>query len=1149
MTTLARGPHDLGHDPDDALVHEVETLVRQWLDAAATKPVDPAARQLAAVLKDPAGLDFTVGFVDRVIRPEDTGVAAQSFRELARSTPRFLPWHLRTGVRLGAAVSAFAPGLVIPIVRRALRHMVGHLLVDATESRLDKAITHLRSRDVRLNINLLGEAVLGEKEADRRLAGTRRLLSRPDVDYVSIKVSATVPPHSPWAFDEAVAHIERSLLPLFRLAADAPTSKFINLDMEEYRDLDLTIAVFTRLLDRPELKNLEAGIVLQAYLPDALSAMQHLQEWAAARRARGGATIKVRVVKGANLPMERVEAALHDWPLATWSTKQESDTNYKRVLRWAMTPERLANVRLGVAGHNLFDVAYAWVLAGRRGVQDGLEFEMLLGMAEGQAAAVKETVGGLLLYTPVVHPQEFDVAIAYLVRRLEEGASQDNFMSAVFDLHDDAGLFARERARFVASLEALDDTVPPPHRVQDRRLPVADTPSAEFANSPDTDPSLPGNRAWGRAITQRIATSRLGDDLVAAHTVTDAGTLDALVEGAAASGWSDRTGAERAAVLRQAAVELERRRADLLEVMASECGKTLDQGDPEVSEAIDFAAYYAGLAEDVDRVDGAVARPVRVTLVTPPWNFPVAIPTGSTLAALAAGSSAVVKPATQARRSGSMMVQALWDAGVPRDALCLVHVDEGDLGQRLVSHPAVDRLILTGAFETAELFRSFRPDLPLLAETSGKNALVVTPHADLDLAVKDLVHSAFGHAGQKCSAASLAILVGSVATSRRFREQLVDAVSSLKVGYPYDPTTQMGPLIEPARGKLQRALTVLAPGEEWLVEPRPLDADSPDGSGRLWSPGVKTGVKRGSEYHLTEYFGPVLGLISADTLDEAIAIQNEVDYGLTAGLHSFDRDELAQWLATVQAGNLYVNRGITGAIVRRQPFGGWKKSAVGAGTKAGGPSYLVGLSDWASAPATVTAPIDGAPQQLLDLARSVLDDDALALLTRAFGSDAAVWASDLGVAKDVTGLEIERNVLRHLPVPAWIRLESGSVTELLRVVGAALRAGAPVRISTVEPLPERVATALGGVGLTAVVEDAATWRDALAGLPSGRVRLIGGDRIAFAAASAGRPEIALYAQPVVEAGRVELLTFVHEQAIAVTDHRFGSPTTLVDGPL
>src|SRR6202035_669798 len=194
-----------------------------------------------------------------------------------------------------------------------------------------------------------------------------------------------------------------------------------------------------------------------------------------------------------------------------------------------------------------------------------------------------------------------------------------------------------------------------------------------------------------------------------------------------------------------------------------------------------------------------------------------------------------------------------------------VNLDEGGLGQRLVADPRVDRVILTGAFETAELFRGFRRDLPLLAETSGKNAIVVTPSADMDLAVRDLVRSAFGHAGQKCSAASLAILVGSVATSRRFRAQLVDAVTSLTVAWPSDAASQMGPVIEPPSGKLLEALTTLSPGERWLVGPRQLDS-----TGRLWSPGVKEGVAPGSPFHLTEYFGPVLGIMRASSLAHAI---------------------------------------------------------------------------------------------------------------------------------------------------------------------------------------------------------------------------------------------------------------------------------------
>ncbi|WP_313409820.1 bifunctional proline dehydrogenase/L-glutamate gamma-semialdehyde dehydrogenase [Aeromicrobium sp.] len=1133
----------------DPLADETVALVRHWLAESAKVPPDRAGTQLAGLLKDPKGLDFTVGFIDGVIRPEDPTIAARNFARLAADVPAFLPWHLRQAVRLGARAGRVVPRLVIPIVRRALRALVGHLVVDATDARLGRSIARIRRDGVRLNLNLLGEAVLGDREAARRLQGTHDLLARPDVDYVSIKVSATVAPHSPWAFDEAVDHVAENLLPLYRRAAEAETPKFINLDMEEYHDLDLTIAVFTKILETPGLEQLEAGIVLQAYLPDSFAAMVHLQEWAAARRARGGAGIKVRVVKGANLPMEHVDAELHGWPLATWSTKQESDTNYKRVLDHALHPERIANVRIGVAGHNLFDLAHAWLLAGRRGVRDGVEFEMLLGMAQSQAEVVRREVGGLLLYTPVVHPKDFDVAIAYLIRRLEEGASHDNFMSAVFELNDDTELFEREKDRFLASLGALDDTVPTPNRTQDRSAPVAEAaPAAAFQNTPDTDPSLAPNREWGRSILARVPDSRLGRDLVAEHTLKDADALEAVIASAVTHGeaWGHRPAEERARILEQAALRLEQRRGDLLEVMASEAGKTLDQGDPEVSEAIDFARYYAHLARSLDSVDGASFVPSRLTVVTPPWNFPVAIPAGSTLAALAAGSAVIIKPAPQAARCGSVMVEALWEAGVPRDVLHLVHVEESDLGRSLVSDPRVDRLILTGAYETAELFRSFRPDLPLLAETSGKNAIIVTPSADFDLAAKDIAASGFGHAGQKCSASSLVILVGSVATSTRFREQLVDAVTSLTVGWPSDPQTQMGPLIEPASGKLLRGLTTLDAGERWLVEPRRLDE-----AGQLWSPGVRAGVERGSTTHLTEYFGPVMGIMTAATLDEALELQNAVDYGLTAGLHSLDPVEIDSWLRRVQAGNLYVNRGTTGAIVRRQPFGGWKRSSVGAGTKAGGPHYLFGLGEWTRERSTAAASLDPRAERLLRAADEAhLPSDDLEFLERSFGSDAAAWRDELGVTRDISGLAAERNVLRHVPTPVHVRLAGDApLVDGLRVIGAGLVAGGTIDVSSAAPVPDAVRTVLQGFGVAFCVEDEPAWLARVERLRDARIRLVGGSRKSVADATHGKPDLAVYAHRPTEAGRVEILPFVREQAISITAHRFGTPNHLTDGLL
>ena len=1148
----AASPADSGPQAP-AFAEETVALVRRWLAEASGFPVVGSAAQLAGVLRDPRGLAFTVGFVDGVVRPEDLRVAAGTLARIAPDVPAFLPAPMRAAVRVGGLVAPFLPGVVVPIARRVLRSMVGHLIIDATDAKLGPAIDRIRGDGIRLNVNLLGEAVLGEGEAARRLAGTHRLLARDDVDYVSIKVSSTVAPHSAWAFDAAVAGIVEHLAPLFARAAAAPTAKFINLDMEEFKDLDLTIAVFTELLDRPEFVALEAGIVLQAYLPDALSAMMRLQGWAATRRARGGVGIKVRLVKGANLPMEQVEAEVHGWPLATWHTKQDSDTNYKRVVDYALTPDRIRNVRVGVAGHNLFDIAWSWLLAGQRGVRHGIEYEMLLGMAQGQAEAVRRDVGSLLLYTPVVSPAEFDVAIAYLIRRLEEGASSDNFMSAVFELHTDAALFDRERARFLASLAALDRAVPASHRVADRYAAVPRPGPAGFENTPDTDPAVGANRDWALGVLGRVPASRLGTETIEAARVADAATLDTLLEetSAAAVGWGDLAASARAEILHRAGDALEARRGDLLEVMAAEAGKTLDQADPEVSEAIDFAHYYAHLALELDDVDGALFTPASITLVTPPWNFPVAIPAGSVLAALAAGSAVVLKPAGLSERCGAVIAEILWQAGVPRDVLRLVQVPEDSLGAHLIAHPAVSRVILTGAYETAELFRSFRPDLPLLAETSGKNAIIVTPSADLDLAVKDVVASAFGHAGQKCSAASLVILVGGVARSRRFRAQLVDAVASLTVGYPADPTSQMGPIIEPAAGKLLDGLTSLGAGESWLLTPRRLDD-----TGRLWSPGLRDGVRPGSAFHHTEYFGPILGIMTAGTLAEAIELANAVDYGLTTGLHALDPAEIDTWQRTVQAGNLYVNRGITGAIVRRQPFGGWKKSVVGPGTKAGGPNYLVGLGSWAPAPATAGLPVaHPVVASILAAAAPLLPPAVAESLGRALQSDALAWAERFGTATDVSGLAAERNVFRYRMPAAPVRIRHAAAEplgSLVRVVAAAALTGAPVTVSTAHALPAALADAFAPV-LAAPIsrEDDDTW---LAGAPQhggGRLRLLGapaGSAVysALMEVTGGRPDLAVWAQPATEAGRLELLPFLREQAVSITAHRFGTPNHLTD---
>lgn len=1117
---------DAGPAPSGGgLADDAVRLGRRWLDrtsAGETRRERATTRRLAALVGSPAGLELAVRFVDRVARPQDVRVAARELADLADVTGAadFLGPADRLLLGAGTRLATRAPDVVVPAARRRLRALVGHLVVDDGPA-LARHLAATRGDGYRLNLNLLGEAVLGEHEAAARLARVRVLVERPDVDYVSVKVSAVASQLSTWDLDGSVDRVVERLVPLYESAARHGT--FVNLDMEEYRDLALTVRVFERLVALPSLRDAPSGIALQAYLPDATDAFDEIADIAARRVAAGGSRLKVRLVKGANLAMERVEAELHGWQPATYPTKADVDAAYLRLVDRALDPDRTRALRVGVASHNVFHVAAAHLLAERRGVGEALDVEMLQGMAPAQARAVRDDVGSVLLYTPVVARSEFDVAVSYLVRRLEENAAGENFLHAAFAGDEDGDAMDGQESAFRTAWADRERPSRSPRRGAARmlapvpdRAPVGDALTSEgvppasdgaadgpaFDNVPDTDPATPAGRRWAaQVVTGRVEPP---PGAVVAETVEEVDALVARAAGAAAA-WAATPPERRAAVLRAAADALEDARTDLVTTMVHEAAKTVAEADPEVSEAVDFARYYADRAEELadGRVPGARHVPTGVTVVTPPWNFPVAIPVGSVLAGLAAGTPVLVKPAPAtpacARVAMAAIQRALDAAGAPAGVLTVVLCPEGDVGRRLVTHPDVARVLLTGSIETARAFAGWRDDLEVLAETSGKNALVVTPAADVDLAVHDLVRSAFGHAGQKCSAASLAILVGSAGTDDRLRRQLADAVSSLRVGHSDDLATSVGPLVEPASGKLLRALTTLDEGEEWLVAPRRVDT-----AGRLWTPGVKFGVRPGSWFHRTECFGPVLGIMRAATLAEAVAWQNDVAFGLTGGLHSLDEDEIDAWLDAVEVGNAYVNRHITGAIVRRQPFGGWKASVVGPGAKAGGPHYVAQIGTWVDAP---DVPVD---------------DDAWLAWARA--DDLRVWAQELGREHDPSGLLVEQNVLRYRPVPhLLVRVADGARPAAVeRVLHAAATAGVPTSVSDV----------------AAESHDAFAQRVRSGGV-AGRVRVVGDAPGLRAAAAARAGEVTLLDGPVLASASRELLGVVREQAVSRTVHRFG----------
>lgn len=1118
-----------------ALADEAVALARRWLSA----PDDEvprrerlASERLAALVADPAGLDLAVRFVDRVARPRDVHVAARELAALRGvvGAASFLGTADRALLTVGSVAARTAPGIVVPAARARLHALVGHLVVDDGPD-LAQHLAGARAEGFVVNLNLLGEAVLGDAEARHRLDRIRALVERPDVDHVSVKVSAVVSNLTPWDVDGGVDRVVERLRPL--VAAAARTGTAVTLDMEEHRDVDLTLGVLERLAADPDARTAELGVALQSYLPRTAADLDRVVAAARRRADAGGARLAVRLVKGANLAMEHVDAELHNRTAPTFAEKADVDVAYLRLVETALDPASADALVVGVASHNLFHVALAVLLARARGVERALRVEMLQGMAPAAARAVRDDVGRVLLYTPVAARRDLDVAVAYLVRRLEEAAAPQNFLHALAD----GGEVAHQEAAFRTALTgATADGTPAPGGAEptgdappladaadpatadpavadpatgdpatiDGSSPATDGAAARrppaFRNAPDTDLAVAADRHLLRSAVRAAAPPSAGDRAI---VLVDRADVDAAVAraSAAATQWSATSAAARAAVLRRAGDELAHRRAELVGVMVAEAGKTVAEADPEVSEAIDFARYYADRALELGAVRGAVhdAGP-GITLVTPPWNFPVSIPVGAALAALAAGSTVLVKPAPQTPRCARVAFAAVHAAliacGAPPDALVVAESPEGEVGRHLVTHPGVARVLLTGSIETARLFAGWRPDREVLAETSGKNTIVVTPSADVDLAVADVVRSAFGHAGQKCSAASLLVLVGSAGYDDRLRRQLADAVTSLPVGPATDPRTVVGPLIDPPQGNLLRALTSLEPGEEWLVEPRRLDDT-------LWTPGVRHGVVAGSWFHRTECFGPVLGVVRVGTLDEAIEVQNAVPFGLTGGLHSLDDDEIARWLDAVEVGNAYVNRTITGAVVARQPFGGWKESVVGPGAKAGGPHYVAQIGTWSDAP--------DVPQ----------DDDAW--LAWARDDDARTWPV-LGAPERLGALTVEANELRLRPVPhLTLRVGDGAAPrDVSRVRHAAATAQVPVTLSTVDDEGhEEFAARVKAGGVT------------------GRVRVVGAAPGLREAAAQRVGTVTVLDGPVLASASRELLTVVREQAVSRTLHRWG----------
>jgi RHH-type proline utilization regulon transcriptional repressor/proline dehydrogenase/delta 1-pyrroline-5-carboxylate dehydrogenase len=860
--------------------------------------------------------------------------------------------------RLGAAAAGeriFRP-VLSRVVREGVFAMAGRFIAAEDASGALLALTALTREGAGFTVDILGEATLSDAEADavrdRYLAVLRALAGggerRPAgwQANVSLKLSALAPRFEPAAPEATFAALKPRLFAILRFARE--TGAAVNVDMEQYRYRNLVHVVLGRAARAEEFRAWEGlGTVVQAYLRDAEDDIARLRDLARER----GAPLTVRLVKGAYWDEEMALAAQEDRPPPVFREKGATDANYERCTSALIAAH--PDLRAAFGTHNPRSIAQAMARAERAGLaKDAIEFQVLFGMAEGVRKATARQGYRTRVYAPI---GEVVPGMAYLVRRLLENTSNESW-------------FVNRHER-----GSPEELLAPP--AADERAPAA---HAGFANATPAQFHEAKVRAAMEAALVR-ARRRFGqhwpllidgherqgsgrDDvrwpadpgvLVATVARADAAFAGEAVGAAAAAieGWRRTPVEERAAILDRAAALLERDRFDLAATMVFESGKPWREADGDVCEAIDYLRYYGAEAVRLANREGVESRPGEanqlvfeprgVAAVIAPWNFPLAILTGMSAAALAAGCTTVLKPAEQSPGIAGMLVRLLLEAGVPAGAVNYLPGPGEVVGRALVEHAGIEVIAFTGSNAVGlEVLREAAVVRPgqrnvkhVVLEMGGKNAVIVDEDADLDQAVAGVIDSAFGYAGQKCSACSRVVVVGSALGP--FRERLAEAVTSLVSGPPDDPFTFVAPLIDAeAQGRLlhaaaeaQRAGTLVARGKV------------PGGPGWYVPPQVFEGVPPDSPLARRELFGPLLLLFGARTFAEALEMAMDSPFALTGGVFSRHPAHIEQARREFRVGNLYINRKITGAVVGRQPFGGWAMS--GAGDKAGGPGYLL----------------------------------------------------------------------------------------------------------------------------------------------------------------------------------------------------------------
>ncbi|EJM3944054.1 proline dehydrogenase family protein [Campylobacter upsaliensis] len=1154
-----------------ALAEELQSKIEQNLSASERQ----FHAKMQKLLNNPKNKVMLIELLDRSFRCKDKKASFELIEHtlnkfgIADFFSAFEKFLLFSFLNFGK----LSPNLSVPFFISHLRNDTKAMVLDADENFLAPHITKRKNeQNITLNVNLIGEEVLGEAESKYRMQKYEEALKSSYITYISIKITTIFSQINIIDFDYSKDEVVKRLDKLYALALEEQNrqgvSKFINLDMEEFRDLELTVAAFMESVGKFDIK---AGIVLQAYIPDSYEYLKKLLAFSKERVLKGMQPIKIRFVKGANMESEETIASQRGWELPTFERKIDTDSNYNKMLDLVLEDENYKYINVGIASHNIFEIAYAYTRIKEAGASESFTFEMLEGMSL-QCSYELSKMHDLILYAPVCDEAHFNNAIAYLVRRLDENTSEDNFMRYFFNLKVGSKEWEEQKSLFLNALEGIKTLDNTTHRKQDRTK-IQDTPSSyitkTFTNESDTDFILSQNRLWAQNIkakyenlsdydvypvageldfTQADLNTLEVKDKIAHRTIGTAylageNELKAALKVAKNSNFTQKSSDEIYGILAKVAKLMRERRGDLIGLAALETGKTFLEIDPEVSEAIDFVEFYPHSLETLKKQNpNTTFKPKGIGVTIAPWNFPVGISVGTIAAPLAAGNVVLYKPSSLSMLTGYKLCECFWDAGIPRDALIFLPAKGSDISKYILSDEAVKFSILTGGEDTAYAMLEANPTLLLSAETGGKNATIVSKFADRDSAVKNIIHSAFSNSGQKCSATSLLVLEDEVYEDEEFKKALVDAAASLAVGSPFVFKNKLGALCDKPSEKLIKAINELEAGEEWALKPTFINDNA-----HLMTPGIKYGVKKGAFTHMNELFAPLLSVMRAKDLKEAIELVNATGYGLTAGFESLDEREWEYFHTHIEAGNIYINKPTTGAIVLRQPFGGVKKSAIGFGRKVGIYNYITQFMDIEAKADTnlLDSPLANALEKLSKASDESIQA-TLANATLMAKSYAYHYKHEFSVARDYVNIRGEDNLFSYTRIKnlAFRVCEQDSLQDILGVIIGCHTLGLSPLVSydsTQSSIIKELKKICKAVDLGAdfVEENEEQFIAKISKFERIRYHAKADKNSPLYQAAAKEAKIIIRDKPLLN-GRFELLFYHNEKALSVSYHRYGN---------